>query len=236
MSTPSSSLRMCAPNAEPPMQASKWLKCQVLCDAEELQSLSQSLEPFEIYLTGCVTPLGSGSLAKQEFFSIYASYIEELKQGKIPGNSQYRHYFSSVFTRTPEVLYAIPLETNQQLIRVEKPVVQLQHHCLDYSKEDGKFRPMIFGTDCIHWGIQFSYPQIFQEARTHQILQVDDSPIFPNTSLFKHLQQWIRKNTIPTPFLVGDQQINVPMRLGKQCLCWINQHQQLINRGLRVKI
>lgn len=228
------SLRRSEINAEPPMQVSKWLQVQVLLDAEEMGDLLDELGDFGIYLAGTLTRVGEGMISKADFLQAYSVYSEALKKGQIPEESFYRPLFSSVFSASPELLYVVPIAEEKQLIRLVRPVIQLQSHSIGYSVHDGKFRPMVFGLDTILWGLQFSYPQLYLEVRTKEVMQVTESDFFPNTRLFHALQKWIRRHTIPTPFLVGESKINVPMRLGKKCLPWINNHPQLVLKNLKV--
>jgi hypothetical protein len=216
------------------MQVSKWLEVQALIDAEEMEALFEALGDFSIYLAGALTPLGEGIVTKPQFLSVYKKYVDGLKIGQLPHEEEYRSLFSSVFSVNSECLYAIPFDNGKQLIRLLKPAVQLQAHSMDYTVSDGKFRPMVFGVDSILWGIQFSYPQLYLDPTTKEVLQVRENVFFPNSALFHALQKWMRHNTIPTPFLVEDKKINVPMRLGKQCLRWIQNHPQLAIKNLRV--
>lgn len=217
-----------------PMQASKWLKCQMLVDADEMKSLLDTLGKFKIYMPGCVLERGKGLITQEEFLNCYGHYIEELKCGRIPEDADFTSYFSTVFSVTPDSLYAIHIGEDKQIIRAARPVIQLQSHRLDYSPTEHKFRPMILGKDSILWGIQFTYPQLFQDSKTNQVEQVVVGEAFPNTVLFQTLQRWVRSNTVPTPFIVANEKINVPMRLGKQCFSWINAHPQLAKKGLSV--
>lgn len=216
------------------LQASKWLKIPVLLDVNEMASLLTSLGDFWIFAIGGIVPIGSGCLSQEEFLIMYQKYIQTLKAGEKPENPEFKRFFSTVFTRSLEALYTVPLPHHQQLIKIDKPVVQLQMHQFDYSPIDEKFRSMVLGFDSISWGIQFSYPQLYQDEEMH-IKQVRDEDEFPNTLLFRSLQQWIRRHTIATPFLVNDKLMNVPIRLGKKCLEWINQHPQLQEKGLQIK-
>lgn len=228
-------LRLSSLADEIPMQASKWLQSQILIDAEEMESLFAAMGDFSIFQAGSLTKAGYGAIDKKAFLDLYSQYIEILKSGSLPEESWYRPFFSSVFSSASDALYAVLVEDGQQLLRVSKPVIQLQPHRLGYSEVDGKFRPMVFGTDNIVWGIQFSYPQLFMDQPTHQVVTVDLSDRFPNTQLFRKLQKWVRHNTVPTPFIVKETQINIPMRLGKECFSWINRHPQLIEKGLKIK-
>lgn len=218
--------------AESPLQASKWLQCQALLSGEEMRALFASLEPFTLFIAGSITEPGKGILSKQHFLALYESYIGMLRSGQVPQAADYRPYFSAVMSADDEALYKLLIDAERQLIRIAKPVVQLQAHHLDYSPLDGKFRSMVFGSDSITWGLQFSYPQLFQEAASKQILQTRQQRAYVNTQLFQRLQQWMRQHTSPSPFLVNGKVVNVPARLGKECFAWINSHPQLKSKGL----
>lgn len=215
-----------------PLQASKWIKLPMLLDPEEMVFLLEALGEFFVYFVGCVTPAGQGELARRTFLDLYYDYVCALREGREPDLAPCRAAFSSVFTVSQDTVYTVPVAGDKQLIRVAKPVVQLQAHTMGYSPVDGKFRSMVLGKDAINWGIQFSYPQLFQDPETSQIMSVDTT--FPNTKLFRALQRWMRQQTLPTPLTVNGVTTNVPIRIGKQCLRWIDQHPQLNVQGIQV--
>lgn len=219
----------------PPIQVSKWLDIPVLLDKKEMANLIEHLGVFSIFLTSSVLEKGKGYLSAEDFLLKYAEYVDQIQQGKDLNEDPFRSFFSAIFTRSPDCLYSLLLANNKELLRVETPVVQLQPHRIHFSKEDHKFRSMNFGLDTISWGIQFSYPQLFQDAQKN-IHKTKDSEAFPNTELFHMIQQWVRHHTVATPFIVNEKRVNVPMRLGKQCFSWINNHPHLKNLGLSVKI
>lgn len=221
---------------EQPMQASKWIQIQLLIDGDEIQDLFNSLGEFEIYRCGCILPRGEGKVDRKIFLDCYQSYISSLKAGKIPSEQEYAPFFSSILTLASDCLFVLPVGEKQQILRVAKPIVQLQSHEMDYSVVDGKFRSMVFGGESILWGFQFSYPQLYLNPQTKEIEKVFDNPNHVNTQLFRRMQQWTRTHTIPTPFLVNNIKINVPMRLGKFCLSWINMHPQLRKKGITVAL
>lgn len=219
-----------------PMQASKWLKLPILMETQELESLFKFLGDFDIFQTTGILPLGGGKIDKVEFLRVYEEYLSSLKKGEIPDENTYRAYFSSVISTNDEALFALPVEGGRQVIRIRRPIVQLQSHRFDYSEMDGNYRSMVFGVDSILWGLQFSYPQICQDSKTKEVYQVVEGPEFPNTQLFKKIQKWSRENTVPTPMIANEIKTNLPMRLGKGCFSWINNHPQLIKKGLRVHL
>lgn len=225
-------VRVAEVGQEPLFQASKWLKVPLLVDTEKLQELFEFLGNFDIYMTGMLTDKDQGTLPQSEFLKIYHGYIESLKEGKLPEEKTYVPYFSSVISATHEALYRIYTPKDQQLMRVSKPVIQVQAHTLDYSTMDGKMRSMVFGMDSIPWGLQFSYPQLYLDGTT--VVQTLHDADYPNTQLFKNLQEWVRKNTIPTPFEIAGEKVNLPFRIGKECLSWVNRNPRLQHKGLKV--
>lgn len=228
-----SSLRI-AKNGETSLQASKWLDFQLLIDEQEMQNLFDELGDFEIFKVGCVCAFDEGQVSREDFLNSYRSYVESLKAGKLPDETTFRSHFSSVFTVYRDPIYQIPIAGNRRILRVNQPVVQLQVNQIAYSEADCKFRALVFGKESILWGLQFSYPQLFQDANKEVFKTLNDSR-FLNTALFRKLQFWVRQYTIPTPFVVQGKVIHVPMRLGKQCLSWINRHPQLTQHHLEVR-
>ena len=185
---------------EAPMQASKWLKCPVLLDIDEMKALFDHLGNFYIVRTSGILPIGHETISKEEFLDCYASYIESLKKGVLPNDKRINSYFTSVFTRTAEALYATLVDPQRQMVQVDQPVVQLQNHRF-VCGEDKKFHSMVFGLNSIYWGLQFSYPQLYQDKNL-QVFKVNESSEFPNTTLFKLIQRWMREHTKPTPCLL----------------------------------
>ncbi len=226
--------RYCTVDTQQPLQASKWLQVQVLLDTAEMGVFFQALGDFFIYLTGTLQLKGSGAASHNDFLTAYNGYVEYIKNGQEPPDISFRPLFSSVFTRTLDALYVLETGNDQVIIRPSLPVIQLQLHRMGFSHIDHKFRSMVFGKDSLSWGIQFSYPQVFQDPITKSILSVDDSVQFPNTALFRILQRWVRHHTLPTPFLVSGERVNVPIRLGKNVFEWINRHPGLAQHGLNV--
>lgn len=228
-------LRQSSLAAEGPLKVSKYLSIQLLVDTHEMQDLLSALPEFVVANGSSVSEPGQGCQAPEAFLEVYRGYISTLKAGEIPTAESYRSRFYDMWTVNTDLLYAIPVGEDKQVIKACKPVVQLQAHSIGYSPIDGKFRPMVLGADAIPWGIQISYPQVFQDPKTAEIHKVDASENFPNTQFFKEIQRWVRSHTIPTPFVVDGQRTNVPMRLGKDCLSWISGHPQLKAKGIGIE-
>lgn len=215
-------LRLSTLDQEGVYQGSKYLKYQVLCNREELSHLFERLGRFFIYpLTG----LNDGKLIEKEtFLAEYGSWIEGLKEGRVPADKELRRLLACAFTLDSAALWKQQVPGNRYIIKTAQPVIQVQAHFFTYSPIDKVFRPMTMGESNIFWGLQFSFPQIYQDPKTMEFREIDDSP---NLELFQKIKQWVRDETRATPFVVDGIKTNVPIRLGKGCFSWIKSHPQL---------
>lgn len=228
------SLRISTPQQEGMMRTSKWLVHQVLLDTEEMRNLFAHLGDFSIFVVSEVVSKESYQISQEDFLRSYQRYVDDLKQGKLPDEATFRKVFSSVFTVSSDLLYAMQVGENRFLLKTIKPVIQLQPHSFAKSSVDGKFYPMTQGKDSITWGIQFSYPQIYQKPKEHSYEKVVISEHFPNSALFQKLVLWLRKNTLPTAFVEGNKKIAIPIRIGKKVFPWIASHPQLASQGITI--
>lgn len=222
-------LRISTPQKEGVYQGSKYLKYQVLCEEEELGRLFARLGHFSIFL---LTSLNDGNpIEHSQFLAEYGSWLEGLKKGHIPSDMHLRRLLASAWTVGTDALWKQEVPGKKYIIRVAKPVVQVQAHFFTYSPIDGVFRPMTMGSRNIFWGLQFSFPQIYQDPKTMELLEMDECV---NLDLFQTIKQWVRDETRATPFVVEGKKTNVPIRLGKGCFSWIHQHPQLIEQKIGV--
>jgi hypothetical protein len=227
-------IRISSPKVEGILQVSKWLKTQVLLDFEEMQELLCVLHPVDFVVVSELVPREGAVISADCFLRKYADYIHLLKQGEVPLSEDFRKYFSCAMTADFESFYAIAAGGERVLVKPVKPVVQLQAHHFFYSDLTGKFHPMVLSEESVTWGIQFSYPQLFQDLKTRQIAKVMHEPDFSNSALFLKLSRWIRSFTLPAPFEKGGVRVNAPMRIGRKCLAWIKNHPQLKKKGIAV--
>lgn len=222
------------PSVGSTLHASKWQKLPTLLDVNEMRDLFSFLGQFWIVRISGLIPIGEEIISQEEFLDAYANYISSIKNAGVSTDSRLRSYFSAILTTFPDALYSVKINEEKQLIKVLQPVVQLQAHYCNYSQADSTFRSMVIGSvGCISWGLQFSYPHLYQDEY-HQAITVREVPQFPNTALFKRLQQWIRHQTIAAPFIVEGKKVIVPIRLGKECLSWINSHPHLQLKNIQV--
>lgn len=227
-------LRISHPQVEGVLQSSKQLKFQVLLDDIEMEALLLALKPIHLCVVSEPTALDDALVSAEEFLSHYQRYVNALKQGSIADEKSLRRYFSSAWTSDLGAVYAMPVSSNQYLVKALKPLIQLQAHHFFYSQLDQQFHPMVLSKESITWGVQFSYPQLYQDPKNGEIAKVGKGQDFPNTLLFNALTKWLRDHTMPTPFMVNGGRINASFRLGKACLNWIGTHPQLAQKGIEV--
>lgn len=208
-----------------PLKISKTLKIPTLIDVDEMKDLLAHMPEALFYLIQGVCKKGEGILRPNDFLEIYNLYLTFLKKGERPPSAPFRGPFASALSLSSDALASLKIDESCYLIKAVKPVIQLQTSRITYSNEDKTFRSQQFGEGGIEWGVQFSYPQLYQDPITQDVMEVDDS--FSNTSAFRILQKWIRHNTVATPFVVEGKRINAPIRLGKNCFSWIHSHPDL---------
>jgi hypothetical protein len=213
------SLRISTNEKEGVYQGSRWLKFQVLASTQELKTLFARLRPFFIFpLTGI---FDGKPLSQETFLTTYDSWIEGLKNGKVPEEASLRKILAAAFTEELDALWLQEIAGKGFLTKIAKPIVLVQAHSFTYSKMDGEFRPMSMGQGSIFWGLQFSFPGVYQDAKTMEL------GIVGKERLFEEIRLWVREMTRATPFVVEGKRTNSPIRLGKECFSWIHLHPQL---------
>jgi len=227
-------LRLSHPKTEGALNVSKWIKHQVLLSEDEMKMFLSALSPHAFYNVSEVVSAEGSVITDEIFAEQYGKYVAAIKRGEIPDERQFRRYFSSVVSVAPDVLYAMEIKSGLYLIKPIQPVVQLQLHQFLPSEIDGKYYPMVLGNDSVTWGLQFSYPQIFQHPQTKVFARVDAE--CPNTALFTQMAKWFRSHTVPTTFIWKEKTTSVPIRIGKEALSWIHHHPQLQSKGISVRV
>ncbi len=225
-------LRVSTPAIEGPYEAAKWLKIQVLADASEIASLFQRLGAIELYLLGTPSPQEELCFSQESFLAAVQRWTDKLQRGEALSQADFRSTLACGMTLDRDCFWLQELQGERFLAKIKQPVVQIQAHFFTVAQEEKTFHSMVFGKESIFWGVQFSYPQIFMDPQSGDFKKVDSS--FINTKLFQEIRRWSRDETRATPFLLRDEKINVPIRLGKNCFSWISKHPQLAINNLGV--
>ncbi|MDE3055661.1 MAG: hypothetical protein KGI80_03080 [Verrucomicrobiota bacterium] len=220
-------LALSHPEREGLFQGSKWLKFPILCNAKELQELFASLPDALLYrLTG----FSDGSpIPHARFLEQWEAWISALQEGKVPSQEALQTLLTAVMTPDSEDLWLQEVPGRGYLLRVKKPLLHLQTHFFTYSSLDHSFHSMSWGSESIFWGLQFSWPQVYQDPKTGELCEVGPNP------LFECVRQWIRDVSRPTPFLVEGKKLVSTIRLGRNCFPWISRHPQLLLKDLSIE-
>lgn len=233
MNTPS--LRISTLDKEGAFHASKWLKHQLLIDENEMKDLLEAVGSCYIGHASGPVDKNAAFMGREALLHRYCDYVRAIKEGAPVDEKELRRFFCNYLTYDLSALYGIALSGDRLLIKVAQPVVQMQFHHFFVSTIDGKFHSMVMTEESVHWGVQFSYPQIFEDPKTHLFSKVSESSAFPNTTLFKNMIRWLRLHTVPTPFIFQGVRTRVPFRLGKKCFSWIERHPDLKKKGIIVE-
>jgi len=228
------SLDLSTPEIEGVLQASKSRKFPILIEREEMEALFDALGDFFLFDASRPQTIETAEISKKDFLQAYGEYISGIKRNELIDEGILRPLFSAVLTEDPALLYAMRLSNGKVLIKQRRPVIQLQRHHFIFSEVSKTYHSGVIGEDSITWGIQFSYPQMYLDPKTRAISKVEKNALFPNTALFECLAKWVRHYTRATPFIYQGEKKNVPMRLGKQCFSWIQEHPGLKKNHLEV--
>ncbi len=217
-------------------RASKWLKHAVLLSLEEMRSFLASLGSFTMVPASGLLSKNSWQVSDQEFLHQYAAYWEWMHENPTLPPIALRRFFSLMFTNSLQTLYAVELPGEKIAIKASLPVIQVQlYHCF-FSSFDHQIRSMVASPDSFAWGLQFSYPQIYEDPKTHQYAKVLLENGFPNSKLFKEMVSWFRKNTQPVP-LQEEGRAYAPFRIGKGSGQARETHaglQKMLSQGVRI--
>lgn len=215
-----------SPNLLSIMGMAQWTPVRALLDIDEMQALCGHLPAFSLYQAGSVLPIGSGMLSVQQFLSAYDAYLSALKKGKLPPYKQLRHALCAFWSAEENAIAVQAVSQNEQVLSPASPIIQLQPHAFCYSAFDNSFRCMVFGPTSIPWGLQWSYPQVYQDPTTQAIHKTATAPNTPNTLFFRTLQRWMRHHTQPLQVLAQGKRTCLAVRIGPACLKWMRTHPQ----------
>lgn len=226
--------RVSTTDVEGHLNVSKWLHIQLLLDSTEMRDMLNEMGEFLIVHVGAVMDPSQVLLSRDEFLRVYDEYVGTLKLGQDPPLLSYLSTFSCALSLGEEEFYAMQVGPSQLLIKPILPVVQMQAHTLGYSAVDEQIYPMARGSDTITWGIQLSFPTLFQAKKKAEPSNTLTDASFRNAKLFQSIQKWVRLHTRPTPMFLKQKKINLPVRIGNQCFSWINNHPMLRFHGLLI--
>lgn len=223
--------------SDKPLEASLWLSLQALLSFEEMQELCHHLKPFHIVASGAIVEEGQEAIEIPCWLAFYKEYIDALSSGVCLEESTLRAPFSRAWSCDLTPFFGVAVQQQPKvrtLVRAASPIVQLQHCRIRYSSGDGKMHAMVLGRNTISWGLQWAFPQLYRDFPSGQIKKPRQENN-NNSLFFSKLQRWLRTNSLPTTFWVSGKKIATSLRLGQQCLSWIDKHPQLAAQGITLR-
>jgi hypothetical protein len=220
-------LKKNSPKNMGPYLGSKWIHYHFFIDQNELEELLAAFNTCYLFPIGKMF-LNYENNLQVKIIKEYKSVIENLKS-KVVNLNSINSIFPIAISKTIDAFYLYSPKDNLHTIKIEKPVLQLQVGTFRYSSITQTIQLNSLGSDTIFWGFKLSYPQIFQDPKSNQIVKVNAN--FDNFSYFALVRKWIRENTYPVRFKINQKKIVTPLRIGKKCISWINFHPQLKEIG-----
>lgn len=220
----------------PPFEVSRQQKIGFLYDTQDLKEL---LELFkDIYCIDLTRPGKPSDLiiAFSELLPSLENNVASLKKNQsVSLSSTDQRLLNSSLSSTTDAIAELKLADGRSLLRPTLPLIQINPLRLYYSQELASIKSQVYGSDTIAWGIQLSYPQLFKDQGSGDVISTltPDSPL-PNTALFKALQKWMRRNTKICTFKSGDMTISSNVRITPRALEWASSHPQLKEHNLHL--
>lgn len=227
-------IRISTPAKEGVMQASKWLYLRMLIDPVEFKELLVLLEDVHFLNMARVCIKEDIFVEPSKLASQYDHYISLLKREEIVDDRAYRPHFSLAISKTLLPFYLMQVKTESFLVKLVEPIIRMQLFSFQYIQEQQRFISTYSIENSISWGLEFSFPQFYQDVDTCQPVEILKNKANLNTQLFKSLQKWTREATVPVPFIIDENKEIAPFRLGKKCFEWINLYAGMRKHGLKI--
>jgi hypothetical protein len=234
ITSPIETIEISTPSKEGVLQASKWQHIRALIDPSECEELFKVLGSFYLVNTAKVCKKEEILVDIQAVIYSYREYIAALKATDHFEDQKYKACFSLALSRGLEPFYLMKVKEEAFLVKLKEPAIRMQLYSFHYIEEEKQFVSTQHRQEPISWGLEFSFPQFYQDTSTCQPIEVLKNKDNPNTKLFKMIQQWTRDFTVPAPFTIHKNKHIAPFRLGKKCFEWVNEYSTMRRHGLEI--
>lgn len=212
---------------------SKWITFDLLVDPFEIKNLLDTLSPVHLISLQNAQPETPFLMTQDQFLEVYSYYISQLQSQKTPSLESFKKAFYLMISSSFDKIFIRKLENGKEFLVTAKPLIEVKPISLVFSQVDQSLRAAPYHPDGILWGLRFSFPQLMQNPSTLETEDIrKDNSL--EAALFVKLRRWVREYTLATPFIIDSKKINLPVRLGKNCLSWINFHPDLKKFNIQV--
>jgi hypothetical protein len=225
-------LKISHPKIEGPFQASKWLYQRVLLSGVEMKNLFELLgAPFFFFLS---------KKGRQEdlvcffdqFLKNYESYLTSLKFEEKRVDK--KDFFLAI-SKDLDPFYLMELNQQECVVKFKRPVILVELFSFHYLPNQDKFIEGAHLENEIRFGLQFSFPQFYQDFFTRKAVEHYKDEECENTLYFKSLQRALREISEPLHLKhpCGKPQ-RVSYRIGFGCKELIEKHQDIKRQNIEV--
>lgn len=197
---------------------SKWLRFQLLLTVETFKELLDFLSVEVLF--GVAGPDVKEELvySKETYLAVYKAYLEALQRRDEKLIKELMKKLCVAIAYEKQAFYQIELADNRCLIKIKEPSIQFRPFNFIYHKELQQFLMQVKSKEAINFGLEISFPQIFQDPKTAQILHVFKDQKLVSARGFKKVQSFVKSKTKPAKFLIEDQIKTATFRIEKmQC-------------------
>ncbi|PCI94021.1 hypothetical protein COB11_04430 [Candidatus Aerophobetes bacterium] len=216
------------------LRASKHQRVQVLMEASELRELFFHLGDFYVVESAKVKDPEQQVITKEDYLKRYALYIDHLKTKLDSPEKDILSPLSVCFSKVLDCFYMIDVGNNKALIKQKAPSVFVQPFSFHYDSESASIFTGVHTKDRIFWGLEFSFPQMYQDPKTFDTIEILKDKQNPNTQLFKKLQSSLRKNTKPTSLNFSGVSKAFPFKLSQNSLAWVQDYPKLKQFNIQI--
>ncbi len=179
------------------LQASKWLEIPMLLTPDDFLKMLVFLEGTILSPLGNLVNENELCIDPLELSKVYANVCQLAFENKLISRDLIKKLSLRIICKK-ENLIACELAQGRFIVHEQVPAIKMQALFLNYSKEENKIRSRVLGANQIFWGVELSFPQIYQDPLTFKMK--DSWNITEESKLFKSLQKWAREHTKPSKF------------------------------------
>lgn len=178
-------LKISTPQVEGIPSFAKWIHLPLLLSLREMEEFVSFAADW--YPLGRIASKDEVFSAKDNFLLAYQKRIQSIQEGTMPND-----HWTYAVTVEEEALYAMSVREGQYNVRPKKPFIQIKTHQFAFS-EKGDLLQNAIGKETKPWGVQISFPFVYQDPKTVTVHKSEGE----NVLLFRSLQKWVRHHTKP---------------------------------------
>lgn len=222
------------PKIEGDYRVSKWMNFQLLLNESELLELFKEIEVQHLLCLSHVGIYEDLYLSKQNYLNLYAKYLELLQKDTILESREIIKKLNVAIAYDFQDFYKIPLPDDKILIKMKSPSIQIKPFHFVYNHELEKFLPNVCSSSTIYFGLEISFPQIFQDPKTFVIKHIFKDQKLKSAQQFKKIRSFVRDHTQPARFQIKDNVKVATFRIGKKCINFAKSCPALKKEGLLI--